>query len=289
MIKTVVEHYKNRDSIEYWQIENEAFLGTFGVCPPLDQEFLKKEFALVRSLDDRQIIITGSGELGFWKKEAKIGDIFEINDQRAKVVAVIDMPSNAFSAPMVFTTYVDAQSYIDNNLDIDIFNDAQPTVTSRQKNPEYYKKHCANRRENLNQHAYNSIESGKIIDTQKWDHWCNKIKSSAKTNNHPYSDDFTNDVMFEMMIQRCFYCGDIATTIDRIDSKIVHTPENCVGSCYGCNKSKGTADPSTFVKKAYYRARGEYYDDDIDIWYVHKTKPSICHYKIRANKTGHFG
>jgi hypothetical protein len=76
MIKTVVERYKNRGSIEYWQIENEAFLGTFGVCPPLDQEFLKKEFALVRSLDNRQIIITGSGELGFWKKEAKIGDIF---------------------------------------------------------------------------------------------------------------------------------------------------------------------------------------------------------------------
>ena len=145
----------------------------------------------------------------------------------------------------------------------------------REKNPEYYKNHCAN----LKQHAYNYIESGKIIDTRKWDHWCYKIKSSAKTNNHPYSNNFTNDIMFEMMIKGCFYCGDIAMTIDRIDSKLGHIPENCVGSCNDCNISKGASDPSTFVKKAYYRARGEYYDDDTDIWYVHKNKPYMSSYK----------
>jgi hypothetical protein len=76
MLKTVVERYKNRVSVEYWQIENEPFLDTFGVCPPLDEDFLKQEFALVRSLDNRKIIITGSGELKFWQEEAKIGDIF---------------------------------------------------------------------------------------------------------------------------------------------------------------------------------------------------------------------
>lgn len=42
----------------------------------------------------------------------KIGDIFEINDQRAKLVAFIDMPSNALAAPMVFTTYDKALNYI---------------------------------------------------------------------------------------------------------------------------------------------------------------------------------
>ncbi|MFA7087875.1 MAG: endo-1,4-beta-xylanase [Patescibacteria group bacterium] len=76
MIKTVVEHYRDYESVEYWQVENEAFLGTFGVCPPLDEELLRDEFDLVRSLDNRKIIITGSGELSFWKKEAEIGDIF---------------------------------------------------------------------------------------------------------------------------------------------------------------------------------------------------------------------
>ncbi len=75
-IRTIVERYRSYDSVEYWQVENEPFLGTFGVCPELDPDFLKQEFDLVRSLDSRQIIITGSGEIGSWKEQAKIGDIF---------------------------------------------------------------------------------------------------------------------------------------------------------------------------------------------------------------------
>ena len=76
MIKTVVERYRGHSSVEYWQVENEPFLSSFGVCPPLNENFLKQEFALVRSLDTRKVIITGSGELRFWDKEAQIGDIF---------------------------------------------------------------------------------------------------------------------------------------------------------------------------------------------------------------------
>ncbi len=76
MIENVVKRYKDRDSVEFWQVENEPFLGSFGVCPPLDKELLLDEFELVRSLDDREIIITSSGELKFWGEEAKIGDIF---------------------------------------------------------------------------------------------------------------------------------------------------------------------------------------------------------------------
>ena len=76
LTKTIVERYRDRDSIEYWQVENEPFLGTFGVCPPLNEELLIKQFDLVRSLDSREIIITSSGELKFWNQEAAIGDIF---------------------------------------------------------------------------------------------------------------------------------------------------------------------------------------------------------------------
>lgn len=75
-IRTIVERYRSYDSIEYWQVENEPFLNSFGVCPDLDQYFLEQEFDLVRSLDDRQVIITGSGELGSWNRQAEIGDIF---------------------------------------------------------------------------------------------------------------------------------------------------------------------------------------------------------------------
>jgi len=76
MLREIVNRYKNNDSVEYWQVENEAFLNTFGVCPPFSEGFLQQEVGLVKSLDDREIIITASGELGTWQKEAKIGDIF---------------------------------------------------------------------------------------------------------------------------------------------------------------------------------------------------------------------
>lgn len=76
LIEETVVRYKDNSNILYWQVENEAFLSTFGVCPPLDQEFLEKEVALVRSLDSRKIIITGSGELSSWKEEGRLGDIF---------------------------------------------------------------------------------------------------------------------------------------------------------------------------------------------------------------------
>lgn len=76
MIEAVIKHYQENKNIVYWQIENEPFLGTFGVCPPFDESFLKQEVELARKLDNRKIIITGSGELGTWKKEGEIGDFF---------------------------------------------------------------------------------------------------------------------------------------------------------------------------------------------------------------------
>ena len=153
-----------------------------------------------------------------------------------------------------------------------------------QNNKETKQESVAKRYKERKQHGMNSIINRSIIDRRKWDMWCNEIKRCAakRNNSHPYSDDFTNDIMFEMMIKGCFYCGDIATTIDRIDSKLGHTIDNCVGCCLGCNISKGASDPNTFVKKAYYRARGEYYDDDTDIWYVHKQKPRMDQYKRKG-------
>lgn len=75
-IRTIVERYQDQMSIDYWQVENEPFLGTFGVCPDFDEGFLRQEVDLVRELDNRPIIVTGSGELSLWRQEAKIGDIF---------------------------------------------------------------------------------------------------------------------------------------------------------------------------------------------------------------------
>jgi len=130
----------------------------------------------------------------------------------------------------------------------------------------------------------NSIIACEITDQKKWNVFCNRIKSWTRKN--MYSDNFTNDIIFEKLSKGCFYCGEAAITIDRIDSTLNHTPDNCVGCCWGCNFSKGAADPATFVRKAYYRSRGKYVDDVVNIWFEYKTKPRWDIYKNKANKQG---
>ena len=77
LLKQVVTRYKNRPEIVAWQVENEPLFNWFGECPKGDRQFLEKEVALVRELDDsRPIIISASGELSSWRQETKIGDIF---------------------------------------------------------------------------------------------------------------------------------------------------------------------------------------------------------------------
>lgn len=76
-ITTTVDRYKGDPTVKVWQVENEPFLaGRFGVCPPLDTEFLDREIATVRSLDGRPILLTDSGELSVWYPAAVRGDMF---------------------------------------------------------------------------------------------------------------------------------------------------------------------------------------------------------------------
>jgi len=76
MIQAVVEHYKDESSILSWQLENEPFLDTFGVCPMSDENFFRLELDKIKQLDNRQIVVSATGELSFWRKEAKYADIF---------------------------------------------------------------------------------------------------------------------------------------------------------------------------------------------------------------------
>jgi hypothetical protein len=76
-VETVVNRYQNNPHITVWQVENEPFLGTFGICPKLDTDFLDKEIALVKKLDPtRPVLITDSGELDSWLNAGSRGDIF---------------------------------------------------------------------------------------------------------------------------------------------------------------------------------------------------------------------
>jgi hypothetical protein len=94
-VGAVVERYKSRKEIKYWQVENEPFL-PFGNCPPLDVELLDKEIALARGIDPtRPVVVTDSGELSFWIEAAKRADIFGTTMYRTiynKKIGYFDYP-----------------------------------------------------------------------------------------------------------------------------------------------------------------------------------------------------
>jgi hypothetical protein len=78
LLEKTIKHYKTYSSIWAWQVENEPFLKKFGICPEPDRNFFEKEIKLVKSLDNRPIIVTASGELSNWFKEAYYGDILGV-------------------------------------------------------------------------------------------------------------------------------------------------------------------------------------------------------------------
>ena len=78
MLKKTVKHFKDYDNIVAWQVENEPLLNIFGECPKSDFNLLKQEISLVRSLDERPIIVTNSGELSSWDKAASVSDILGV-------------------------------------------------------------------------------------------------------------------------------------------------------------------------------------------------------------------
>lgn len=75
-LEEVIRRYVKNKAIKIWQVENEPLLW-FGECPKREKDFLSNEISLVESIDkNRPILVTESGELGFWPKAAQHGDIF---------------------------------------------------------------------------------------------------------------------------------------------------------------------------------------------------------------------
>lgn len=74
LLQASVTNFQNRPQISAWQVENEPLL-PFGECKIFDEVFLKKEVELVKSLDPRPIVLTDSGELGFWIQALRYSDL----------------------------------------------------------------------------------------------------------------------------------------------------------------------------------------------------------------------
>ena len=76
MLETSVRHF--RDSpISVWQVENEPYFAFGG--PPIKEALLRREIDLVRTLDDRPVMLTDSADKGRWEAPAKWCDILGVN------------------------------------------------------------------------------------------------------------------------------------------------------------------------------------------------------------------
>lgn len=101
LVKKEVETFRKFDNIKYWQVENEPFVD-FGVCPKPNNERLAREIEIVKSLDNRPVLITDSGELSTWLPVFSIGDTFGTTLYRAIWSPVFGSISYPF--PPVFYT-----------------------------------------------------------------------------------------------------------------------------------------------------------------------------------------
>lgn len=81
-LSKIIERYKERQMIKSWQVENEPFLTSFGICPAFDKEFFAKEVDFIRTLDQRPIIVSESGELSTWLPATRYADILGVTMYR---------------------------------------------------------------------------------------------------------------------------------------------------------------------------------------------------------------
>lgn len=165
MLKTVVGHYKNQPGIVMWQVDNEPLVNWFGNCPEPDKEFVKKEIALVKSLDSRPVLITDSGELSSWVWAAHLGDYFGTTMYRVVWNKYIGYWSYDWFLPSAFYTLkaklngLDLDKVIVAELQAEAWlrDDISKISLKEQKksiNPEQFKKNIATARRTGFREAY---------------------------------------------------------------------------------------------------------------------------------------
>jgi hypothetical protein len=76
MVDTVVRHFQDVP-VTIWQVENEPYMSFGG--PSIRENLLRREIDLVRSLDDRPIMLTDSADKGNWTRAANLCDVLGVN------------------------------------------------------------------------------------------------------------------------------------------------------------------------------------------------------------------
>jgi hypothetical protein len=76
MLGATVTHFR-AFPISVWQVENEPFVSFGG--PRIPEDLLRRELELVRSLDDRPVMLTDSADKGKWTRAARWCDVLGVN------------------------------------------------------------------------------------------------------------------------------------------------------------------------------------------------------------------
>lgn len=128
-----VVRYRHEKAIRYWQVENEPLFKWFGKCPDPDKDFLKQEIDLVRSLDDRKIIITDSGEINHWQGAASLADILGVTLYRVVWNPYLGFWDYFFVPPAYYRYKADITKFFHDNLEEVIVIELQmePWTTGR--------------------------------------------------------------------------------------------------------------------------------------------------------------
>lgn len=107
LVSVEVAHFKSYKNITRWQIENEPSL-PFGLCNKPDPARLAKEIEIVRGADDREIIVTESGELSDWTSGMRLADRLGVSIYRTvwnPWIGLVDypLPATFYSAKNIWS------------------------------------------------------------------------------------------------------------------------------------------------------------------------------------------
>lgn len=73
-----------------------------------------------------------------------------------------------------------------------------------------------------------------------------KYKMSAKAHNRDF--ELTFDEFRNLVLDNCYYCGDVGGGIDRVDSSKGYILSNCVPCCTQCNSGKMQYSSQRFIE-----------------------------------------
>lgn len=134
-----------------------------------------------------------------------------------------------------------------------------------QKEKEYYKdwraKQLDERPAEFRKHNNEVAKEWKKNNPEYVANW-SRTHVNARLNALKYASEtrgiewrLTDEEAKAMLTSPCVYCGHLdlevrVNGIDRLDSNVCYTVENCRPCCKDCNYMKGTYDPRTFIERA---------------------------------------